>query len=290
MDRAMQLLRLFWCIGRRSLLLTDISRPTLRNLPMHLWPTLLVNQPDLSPKILSSWRTSNYDCVFVPGSRGTVSQVACAKALYLTYKPPSDSWCDSAPHIALSPLRSELPSLGPVELAEIANRFQPRWLQFRLENVTGFAESRQAPSRLNLPVCIEGEPAFAKAIAPLVERQREEALARLARNVSRVIVEVIWVPSHERPEMSLDAVTKLTNALLRERGEILVQSNEDIGWKLRDLGLDRGRNGSGKLLMFSRDHCVRIHELAQGFQLDFPVVSGCPDCTRPEANAAQEVM
>ena len=290
MDLVVRTFRILGCVSRRSLLLANVSRSTIRDLPMYLWPTLLVNQPDLSPRILALWHASNYDGIFIPGDRGSVSHVASAKVLHLAFEPPGDPWCDSALRLVLSPPQYRLPPLGAVELAEIADRFQSRWLRFRLENVLGVIESQQTPSGLNLPACIEQELEFANAVGPLIERHRQDTLAKLARDVSRVIVQVIWVPSHKEQKISVGEITKLANTCLRERGETLEYSSEEIGWKLRDLGFYRPRNGSGKYLKFSRDTRARVHKLAQTFQLDLQAVSGCPDCTRPDVIVPKEVM
>jgi hypothetical protein len=279
MDLAVRLFRLLRCVCRRSLLLADVSRSTIRGLPMCLWPTLLVNQPDLSPKVRASWRASNYDGVFVPGNRGTVSHIACAKALYVALEPSSDDWCDSALHIVVPRPPRELPLLGPAELAEIADRFQPKFLMFRLKNLVGSMESRPVPSHLNLPACIEEESDFVAAVGPLVERQKRDSLARRTCDFNAAVVEILWEPSHRTPDISVDNITQLVNALLRCRGEVRVYSNEETGWCLRSFGLYRDRAAGGMMLRFSREHRWQIHQVARQCGLTLPLVDGCPDCS-----------
>ena len=101
------------------------------------------------------------------------------------------------------------------------------------------------------------------------------------------ILEVIWAPLHETKEITVNRITELTNALLRCRGEVLEYSAVEIGWKLRNLGLYRHRNGSGMVLRFSREHSLIIHQLAQRFALSLSPASNCPYCVQPETSVAQ---
>jgi len=89
----------------------------------------------------------------------------------------------------------------------------------------------------------------------------------------------LWSPSHGSKELAVAELTKRVNAILRSRGELSDLSWYEVGWKLRRLGLDRGRNGAGKLLKFSRDLRRQLHQLARDFQLDVPKMAGCGDCT-----------
>jgi hypothetical protein len=281
MGQAVTLFRLLSCLCRRPLMLADISRSATRSLPMFLRPTLLVNQPDLSPKIRALWSVSNYRGLFVLGKGGVVLDIACCKAVYLGLEGLADPWCDSALHLALSPVQRERPLLSAHEQAEIANRFQPRLLMFRLRNFHGVSESCPAAGRLNLPACIREEPEFAQAVIPLLRRQEQDALARRTCDVNVVVVEVLWAPSHEAEEVTVSQITDLTNTLLRCRGETLEYSAEEIGWKLKNLGLYRHRNGSGMVLRFSRENRLRIHQVAEHFGLTLPAADGCRDCASP---------
>jgi len=97
-----------------------------------------------------------------------------------------------------------------------------------------------------------------------------------------VIVEVIWAPLHEKKEIAISRITELANALLRGRGETLEYGAAEIGWKLRNLGIYRHRNGGGMILRPSRDNSVIVHQLAQRLDLSLSPVSGCVDCVPAE--------
>ena len=285
MNQAVDFFRLLQAICRHAFVLTDISRASIRNLPMDLRPTLLVNQPDISRKIRNFWKTSNYRGIFVPGNGGALLDVACSKALYLSVEGPPDTWCDGSLHVALPPALRESPLLSAHQLDEIANRFQPRLLRFRLQHFRDAGKPRPGPSPLNLPACIEENSDFVQAVKPLLQRQQQDALARQGPDVRVAIIEVLWPLCHEISEIGVGQLTGLTNALLRDRGEILEFSAEEIGWRLRSLGIYRYRNATGMSLRFSREHTVLIHQAARQFGLTLPPIEGCPDCNPPGPDA-----
>ena len=79
----------------------------------------------------------------------------------------------------------------------------------------------------------------------------------------------------------------LANALIRSRGEIIEYSSAEVGWKLRQLGLSRSRDGAGKSLSLHKETSHRIHEWARSYGVlsRQNVRQGCPDCAR----AAQSI-
>ena len=83
--------------------------------------------------------------------------------------------------------------------------------------------------------------------------------------------------------MSLKKITEELNVRLHARGEKWVYSEEEVGWKLADLGFERNRNGAGKTLRFSREHIRLVHQQGRKFGLDVSPVEGCSDCAATEA-------
>ena len=151
----------------------------------------------------------------------------------------------------------------------------------------GFSEPRPSSSQLNLPACIENDPDFVRVVGPLLERQKQENLAGFARDVNAALVEVLWGASHRTKEIAVADLTALTNSALRDRGEILAYSAEEIGRRLSSLGLDRDRAASGMVLRFSREHSLRIHRFARQLGLNLSPVAGCRDCAPPEQATTQ---
>jgi hypothetical protein len=290
---AIALLWVLACLCRRSLVLADITRGGLLGV-MSLQPTLLVNQPGQLPKVWNLYSASNFHGVYVPGSQGRVFNLAGSRAFFVGMD--GNIFSDGAIHVALSPAHPMLPTLNAELQVEIAKRFQPRLLMYRLRNLRKVRESHATVCRLkfpnteaaqNLSACIQEEPEIAQVMAPVLQRQDHDAQVQRGCDVSRVILEVIWTPLHERKEIAASRITELTNALLRCRGETLEYSTAEIGWKLRNLGLYRHRNGSGMVLRPSRDISVVVHRLAARLGLDLSPVAGCVDCVQTEVIVAE---
>lgn len=280
------LFRLLSCLCRRSLVLADINRAAFLSLAL-LQPTLLINQPCSVPKFWNLLGTSNHRGVYVVGNGGRVYNLVGAKAVF---RGMADTGSDEVIHVAV-PAPRELPPLHQHLETEIASRFQSQFLMYRLRNFHKLHEFGAAANHLNFPnteiarnlaACIQGESDIAHAIAHILQRQQQDAQIRRGCEVSVAIVEVIWSPLHETKEMTVTQVAELTNALLRIRGETLEYSAEEIGWKLRNLGLDRHRNGGGMVLQFSKENRLLIHQLAQRFGLKLRPTIGCANCGQQE--------
>jgi hypothetical protein len=259
---------------------------------MPLQPTLLINQPSGSLKIFDLWETSNYRGVYVLGNRGQVHNVVGSKAVFVGM---ADTWSDEAIHLSL-PARHQLPPLDAHSQAAIAIRLQPQLLMFRLRNCGRVRESCSVirgpncpNSELahNLTTCVQGEPDIVQEMAPILQRQEEDAQAWRGCDVNLVILEVIWAPLHATKEIGVNEIADLANALLRCRGEVLEYSAVEIGWKLRKLGLNRHRNGGGMVVRFSHEHKLIVHQLTQRFCLSLSPAPDCPYCVPPEAIGTQ---
>jgi hypothetical protein len=287
MDQIMKLFRLFHVVGRRAFMVAQLST----NLPLFLRPTLLINVPRVTPRTGEFWTASNYRGTVIPGSRGTMCNISCSKIIYCATEAAGRVWAPEAIHIALPPMSQEFPSLTELEEAQLAAEYQPQLLMFRLRNLSS---SRQpilsAPQstlgRLSLvgylPACIDEDPEIAEAVTPLVDAHDQEMRAWRARDPHLAIVEAIWSAAHKKREISTAEITGRVNALLRKRGEILRYNSQEIGWKLRKLGLSRQSNGKCKVVRFSHEKRRQIHQLAARFGLQLPKIADCEDCKRTQ--------
>ena len=138
-----------------------------------------------------------------------------------------------------------------------------------------------------LAACIQEDSNIARAIAPILRRQEQDAHVQRGCDISRAIAEVIWAPLHEHMEIAVSRITELTNALLRCRGETLEYSAAEIVWKLKNLGFYRHRNGSGMFFRASHENSLVSHQLARRLCLNLPPVHGCADCVQPEVAVAE---
>ena len=281
---AVTLLRMLGCFCRRSLLLAEIDRSGLLDVAF-LQPTLLLNQPGQLPRIWPLFDSSNYHGLCVIG-KGRAHRVAGCKAVFAGMM---NIKAEGAVRFSLAPGHGGLPTLDAERQAEIAGRFQPHLLMYRLRNLLMVRESCSSvlPRYLvnatarSLIASFRDEPNIAQAITPILRRQEEEERVTAGCDVVRAIIEAIWPSLHNNEEPLIGRIADLVNALLRTRGETLVYSPEEIGSKLRSLGFDRHRSDRGKVLRPCRQNSVTCHQLARRFLLDSPPVAGCADCQPP---------
>jgi hypothetical protein len=257
------------------------------SLCVRMRPTSLINVSPISASQGGFWRASNYRGTVIPGFRGTMRNIACAKIIFCEKESAGKAWAPEAIHIGLVPTSQEFPPLTELEEAQLAAKYQPQLLMFRLRNLSLMYqcdESSGQPALIefaaggSLPPCIAEDPEIRKALTPLLEAHEQDLQASRALNPDVASVEAVWAPSHKTKEMSTAAITKRVNALLHERGETLRYNSKEIGWKLRKLRLLSRHNGKRRALRFTRDVRRQIHRLAAQFGLQLPKVANCADC------------
>jgi hypothetical protein len=283
MDQVMRLFQLLHVLCRHPLVVAELSP----KLPLILGLTLLVNVPAMSARAGGLWRASNYRGTFIPGARGAIRNIACAKIIFCETEAARRVWGPEAMDIALLPTIRELPSLTEQEQAQLAAEYQPRFLMLRLRSLPRMHKSGAASCQrkfagfelgADLPACIAQDPEIVKAWTPLVEAHEQELLARRSLDPRVAIVEAVWAAAHKEKEMSTEQITQRVNALLHDRGENLTYNSKEIGWKLSNLALVRCHNGKCKVVRFSREMRRQIHQLAAQFGLKLPKVADCADC------------
>jgi hypothetical protein len=283
MNQVMKLFRLVHILCRRPLRVAALSA----NLPFYLHPTLLINAPRMSARTGDFWRASNFRGTFIPGPKGTMRNIACAKIIFCETEAARRTWGPEALYIALPPTCQGFASLSELEETQLASEYQPQLLMFRLRNLSlmdqSYGSSRPptfagfAPAE-SLPACIAEDPEIRKALTPLLEAHEQDLLASRALNPYVAIVEVIWTAAHDKKEISTAEITERVNALLRDRGETWMYNANEIGWKLANLGLSRRHNGQRKVVRFTREMRRRVHQLAAQFGLQLPQRAECADC------------
>ena len=246
-------------------------------------------------KLRRFWETSNFRILRVPGNGGTLQSVACSKALFVGMDGGSDSWSQQAVHLPLPPKHHQVRPLEPRKEAKVTEYFQPRLQMFRFRHLQVMRESGSAACKGEIArfwtrstiVRLLGEaPDIIKAVTPLLQSQEQDALARRSCDPTLALAEVIWTVLHDgQKEATITRIAELANVLLHSRGETLDHSPEELGWKLRNLGLYRKRGRNGMVLRFDRQTVRRIHELARQFALEVQPVEGCRDCTEAEGTA-----
>jgi hypothetical protein len=198
-NQIMKLFRLLHILCRRTIMTAALSP----KLPFHLYPTLLINVPRMSARAGDFWRASNFRDTFIPGPKGTMCNIACAKVIFCETEAARRAWAPEALHIALPPTCREFASLSEVEETWLAAEYPSQLLMFRLRNLSltdqSDGSSRPptfrgfAPGR-DLPVCIAEDPEIRKALTPLLEAHELDLQASRALNPDVAIVEAVWTP------------------------------------------------------------------------------------------------
>ena len=117
--QVLNLFRMLRSLCRRPLMVAENSR----RLPIFLHPTLMVDDPKLSPKACAFWRAANLPGVVVSATASRVCELACSKAVRLQPEDSPDTWGEEAMHLVLPP-EGSLPVSDHL-LASVAAEFQP---------------------------------------------------------------------------------------------------------------------------------------------------------------------
>jgi hypothetical protein len=299
-ELGIDVLRLLSCVCRHPLMLAELTPSGFRSLPMQLSPTLLLNQRELKPTMERLLRASSYRDLYLAGNGGSVVNPYGPKVILCGDDAAVDALGAGVIHVAVAPSQMQSAALDEQLQSEIANRFQPRFLMYRLRNATKVRESEVDASNLTLATrrlartlaaCFPEDSELARDIVQLLQPQDEEIRGQHSRDINCAIVTILWGFLHEQKEreVRVDELAKDVNKFLRDRGEIREYSAEELGWKLRDLNIPRHNSSSGRHVLLERDTSQSVHRLAQVYDLPCsqPAQTGCPDCSQLKATLSK---
>ncbi|MGA7379368.1 MAG: hypothetical protein WBX03_00840 [Terriglobales bacterium] len=283
-------LRVLGALCRRALLVAELNR----NLPLFVEPTLLVNDPSLEEETCDLWRAANCRGLFVAGDKSTLRSLRCTKAVILQPDKPLDTWGPESMSLVLP--HSDFPPLSDSQLADLAVEFQP-WLEmFRLRLLSGaepFVSKSHPLARFelvrHLGPCIPEDGEIVRLLTPLLELHQQELTGWGTRDPGVASLKSVWTPLHQQKEMSVDEITTRDNAILRSFGEMYEYNTREIGRRLANLKLVTTSNGQRKVLRFSGENRLRIHQCVREFGLQLPFFDDCPDCKRLQATEQKPV-
>ena len=298
-ERGIDVLCLLSCVCRHPLMLAELTLGNFRSLPMHLSPTLLLDQQRLKPNLQRLLRASSYRGMHLPGNGGRVVDLYGPKAILCGNGSADDTLSGGVIQISAAP--SQLRSL-PLDWHaqnEIANHFQPRLLMYRLKNSLKVHDSQVDVSDLTfatrplartLAGCFPEDSELARDTVHLLQPQDEEIRGQCFRDINCIIIEVLWGMIHgERQRKTRVAeLAKDANALLLSRGGILEYSAEEVGWKLHDLNIPRHTTSSGRHVLLGQETSQRVHRLAQIYDLPCShfIDPDCPDCNQSKVTVS----
>jgi hypothetical protein len=287
---AIRLLRFLHGVCRRSMLLVGMSQADLISLPLSMYPTLLLDRPRLTRSLRSFLSTSNRRGLLAV-RRGKVLSVCCPKVVYFGMEEVPEAVASATLQITLPPTAAFEQALEDAQLNEIAVEIQGKMLAYRLANFAKIRVSQLEGTNFtnqthelaaNLAACVMGDPELAAGVVPLLKERDEYVRGQRDRELETVTIEAILGVTHEnkKDRVQVKEIAALANAILRNRGELVEYSPEEVGHRLDLLALRRTRTAAGMCLILTGPMRRLVHRLARTYEVPSAttVVSGCPDC------------
>jgi hypothetical protein len=284
-----RVLLLLRCLCRIALPLTGVDAADLKALPDGLPATLLILHPGSSRRTRELLAASGWRGFYAPRS-GRLVEFLGAKAL-ATDALLDDPTLTPLLVIPMAASRRPLPVLDRRAQEKVAQEFQPKLLQYRIQHrkTTNDAASGQAgsagtasPLATGMRICFSDAPEIMeRQVALLAEAERSIDETRRA-DPRLPVIEVIWARCHEarRERLYIGEIAMDVNQLLPLHGNRL--TCRMVGSVVRSLGLDaRKLDRRGYGLRLDPSTRRRIHDLARlhdvpSAGLPFP---GCAECS-----------
>jgi hypothetical protein len=269
------LVDLLECVVRNPLSLFELTRGGFLSVDMDLEPTLLIVQEQIADSLWKLVRASNHRNAQVPTANG-MRKIYCAKVLYVGDKSPDVGNDGSLLQINLSPLRGRVPFLEPNDKSDLIAEFQPRMQAYRQQNYVQVCDSRfdlpelGSASRILARVLgapIVAAPEVQASLGPLLRDYQDAIRAELWLNPRCVVVEAVLSRCHDgkSERIHVGEITRITNAILKGRGETKQLGPKEVGGILRQLGLSPSRDRKGFAIRLDESIRRAIHQLAGRF-------------------------
>jgi hypothetical protein len=282
------MLRLISCFVRRSLLVGDIRLGSLYQFTDTFAPTLLIDELDDNPnqrtrEIYKFLRAGTSPGAWTVRNGQTFSICGCK--VVASRQPPQDQALMSRTvSVSMLPSTADSKPLPDSELEEIARKFQPRLLQYRLSRRDVIAQfrisndlvahltprTRQIARTLCAPLAQDPERTL--GIIDALAVQDQSSRVERALELEWLVTESLFTLSHVSPlwsEITVGGISIDINNWLASRGEVLRVPSRKVGDVLRSLGVPTERLGNlGRGLHASTALFRRIHEVAKNLEID----------------------
>jgi hypothetical protein len=288
--QARQLLFVLSCLYRRAILLGEIVPAALYSLPLDLSPSLFIERYDDTPRLEKLIRAT-FNRGYVP-FKGKLVRTTCTTVFHID-EPLIDTIAGR--HIIEIPTaypRSPLPILNPKAQQEIAKKFQPKLLMYRLVNLTHVMNSTFDAASFAYPInelarglaaCVVDDPERQGDIVNLLSGKNEHTEQSLSWDLRITVLEALFNLCHKSDMQSIHVgdVTSAANAILEQRGEMSVMTSRMVGSKLHILGFTTTRlDSAGRGLQLKNEMRKRIHRAAWDYRVAFPGLNQtqCDQC------------
>jgi hypothetical protein len=295
-------LRLLRCLCRRGVLVAELTPGAFLSLPMHLRPTILMEQSRIARQLRGYLRAGSSRGARAPKGDGFLD-LHCVKALYCGDEDLDSELPEGVLRISLFPARTNAAFFDVREEDRLAAEIQPQLLQYRLRNFQAVQTSRfDAPGfttgvrdlARSLGASVVGDPTLTAGVTSLLSAQDEYVRASWSTLPDFAIIVAVLAFVHEKKEQRVPVkkLTKFVNAALSASGEIKEYSAVEIGRLLSRLNLPRSRTADGMVIALTREVSRRVHELKRRYGVTTTPASfpGCPDCEPPEVPGNRRLM
>jgi len=265
--------RLLNRLCRRSMLLVALRRGDLAFLPWDWNPTLLLDEPDPQSAMRRVLRHSSRrgECMIV-GRRLLDPygiRVVLSRELPFEMLPEADVL-----RISLMSVAGPNRFLNEATEERIAEEFQGRLQGFRLRNFAKVQMTRPQLQNLTPPLqdlgralcaAVAGDDELMSLVLELLNSQEQQIRADATSATESVVIEALLSFCHQvdTREVRCLVISRRTEAIYAGRGSKREISPEQVGWKLKHLGIPVGRIGSaGKGVNLTNAVRQQVHELA----------------------------
>jgi hypothetical protein len=271
-----QLLQLLGTLCRRPLRLVGLTRGDLRSLPLSIQPTLLLDEPDVRPAVLSILSASAHRGSYIRGGNCLVDLFG-AKFICSQHLPHNAALGADAIRISLIPAMGQSTPLDREAEEKIAESFQARFLGFFLRNCRSVKIPDFDVSQLTLPLqeqawalgaAFVGEKKLQAEILQLLSNQDEENRTELADTFDSIVIEAVIFFIHKKGYSQVRAVevAERVAAIYQGRGIERAASAESVGWAFKRLRIPSGRiDRTGNGIELTPSTCRLVHRLAMSF-------------------------
>lgn len=295
-------LRLLRCFCRRGVLLAELTPAAFLALPMHLRPTILMEQSRVSRQLRGYLRAGASNGAHVSRS-GRFLDLHCVSALYCDDDDLDSELREGVLRVSLYPAKRNSVFFDAREENRLSAEIQPQLLQYRLQNFQAVQASRfDAPGftpgvrglARSLAASVVGDPTLIAGVTSLLSGPDEDIRASWSTLPGFAIIVTLLALVHEGKEQRFPVkkLTDFVNAALSASGEIREYNAVEIGRLLSRLNVPRSRTAGGMVIELTRQVSRRVHDLKRthGVTTSPDSFPGCPDCEPSEAPGNQRLV
>ncbi len=275
-SRGNRIMALLACLCWRALSLTGVTPAALCSLPSSAGFTLLINQKNLSSKLLRLLDdASNRGRKIL--YRGRLLDLFGVQVIHTL---DGDDGAPRAIPISVIPSDQELPAFDLDVQRQITEEFQGKLLNFRRVNLAAAGKLRFSTSKFPSPLrdlawslaaATPDEPQSQQDIFELLQQMETQVRSEKWVDLNAIAVESLLVvcKENESPETfaRVSELAKIAHEMLKRRGGEAMLDLGQFGKRLKSLGFTSDRDAEGKKLRLSDEVRDRVQQLARNLGL-----------------------